>query len=80
MKKDWRIAAQPLKCGKFVTICGLFSLTYACLVNKCRSSESEIMRIAAAGSLTTLACEVAFFPMDALNLQQKINSKNIGSL
>lgn len=38
------------------------------------------MRIAAAGSLTILACEVAFFPLDSLNLQQKVSVKNIGTM
>lgn len=67
-KISWKLSAQPLKCGKFVTVCGLFSLTYGYYMNQCKKSESELMRIAASGSLTTLACEVAFFPMDALNL------------
>jgi hypothetical protein len=71
--------ADPLKCGRFLTICGLFTAAYFYFINKSRYSSNELVRIAASGSLTFLACEAAFFPLDSINLQQKCSVNNIGT-
>jgi len=68
---------RNLMCPKFLSICGLFSLSYLLLITKSCKSESEILRVAGAGSLSFLICELAFYPMDALNLQQKLNVNKI---
>ena len=57
---------------RFVKIFGAFSLAYAFIVFKSYYSENPLIRISAAGSLTFLCCEASFFPMDAINLRQKL--------
>ena len=50
------------------------------MIYKSYESKSKITRIAAAGSLTFLLCELSFFPLDALNLNQKLHLSNISTL
>jgi hypothetical protein len=80
IKKEWKIASQPLKSAKFIACCGLFTSAYLYMISKAKKSENELIRIGASGSLTILACEVAFFPLDSLNLQQKVSVNNIGTM
>ena len=64
----------------FLSAIGLFSLFYAGILWKSYHSESELKRIAAAGSLTFILCELAFYPLDVINMQQKtFTNQNISS-
>ena len=47
------------------------------LIYRSYKSENELLRIAGSGSLTFLFSELAFFPMDSINLTQKLQEKNV---
>jgi len=74
-----RIAKNNLLQFRFLAACGTFSTLYGLLIHRSQKSENEIVRIAASGSLTFLICEIFFFPMEAINLQQKICKANFTS-
>lgn len=67
-------------CHKFLLVCGSFSLAYAWLIRYSYKSDNHILRVAGAGSLTFLISELSFFPMDSLNLTQKLHSKNVSTM
>jgi hypothetical protein len=54
------------------TGCYLFSILNS------RRSENEVVRIGAAGSITTLIGESSFYFIDAINARSKVLSKNVG--
>jgi hypothetical protein len=73
-------AAKNLMCPRFLAVCGLFSCAYAALIYKSYYSENHVMRVAGSGSLTFLASELSFFPLDAINLTQKLHSTNVSTM
>ena len=77
VKLNWtkRHLMQP----KFLAALGLYSSIYSVIIYKSYMSNNEILRIAGSGSLTFLICEIFFFPLDALNLQQKIQKANLST-
>lgn len=70
---------KNLLCPRFLTICGLFTLSYAMLVRSSYKSQNEIIRLAGAGSLSHLMTEICYFPLDSLNLTQKLQVNNIST-
>ena len=62
--------------------CIAFAFTYAywqCL-SKWKSSDSEIVRMGAAGSLMTNFVEISFYLLDTVNTRSKIMDESISSL
>ena len=50
-----------------------FTGAYAFSLYKAKSSDNEILRIGAAGSLTMLLGESAFYCIDAINMKAKVH-------
>ena len=57
---------------RFLAVSSGFSIAYFYCLVKSQKHENEVVRVGAAGSLTFIFCELAFFPLDSINLQQKI--------
>ena len=69
VEKESRIAYKKnLFNPRFIKTCSAFSLVYFFTIYGSYHSQNKITRIAAAGSLTFLCCELTFFPLDAINL------------
>ena len=65
---------------RFIAVSGGFTMAYAYGLKLTQNNDSEVIRVAAAGSLTFVFCELAFFPMDSINLQQKIKQNNVSNI
>lgn len=50
----------------------LFTASYWFLLTKLRKSDSEILRLAGAGSLMTHIVEISFYPLDTINSNSKV--------
>ena len=57
---------------------GAFSTLYIYTLYKARHSDNKILRLGAAGSVTTLLGESTFYFLDGINLRSKLLSENIG--
>jgi hypothetical protein len=49
-----------------------FTASYWYLLTKLRKSDSEILRLAGAGSLMTHIVEISFYPLDTINSNSKV--------
>jgi hypothetical protein len=49
-----------------------FTTSYWVLLRKLHSSDNEILRMAAAGSLMTNIAEMSFYPLDTINSSSKV--------
>ena len=58
----------PLALLSFCSLYGIF-------LKKAKDSNKDLIRLAAAGSLTGLFCETLFYPLDAINVRSKVNSQ-----
>lgn len=54
-----------------------FTSSYLLSLHKARSSESEVLRIGAAGSITMLLAESLFYCIDAVNTRSKVLPDNV---
>lgn len=77
-KKNYKIN-NNLYCHRYLGVCGIFSIAYACMIYKSYKSDNQIVKLAGAGSLSYLITESMFFPLDSLNLTQKLQVENISN-
>ena len=54
-----------------------FTGTYIYSIYRAHKSENEVLRIGAAGSITTLIGESSFYFIDAINARSKVLSQNM---
>ena len=63
---------------RYYTFLGCFTGAYIFSIFKAHKSENEILRIGAAGSITTLIGESSFYFIDAINARSKVLPENVG--
>src|SRR5437868_4049820 len=66
------------KTFRYYTIGSVFTLSYFALLDRARKSDIEMMKVGAAGSLTMLVAESAFYCIDAVNARSKMLETNVG--
>jgi hypothetical protein len=64
---------------KRLYVFGVFSTVYGTTMWKFRDHPNEIFRMALAGSLSNMACEVCFHFADTINTRSKVHKINVGT-
>jgi hypothetical protein len=62
-----------------LVIFGMFSTGFLALIPSVRRSESEVLRMAMAGSISNTFCEVALHFVDTVNIRTKVYEKNVST-
>ena len=68
--------SQKEKNIRFYFAISAFAASYIYILNRSRKSESEILRMGAAGSLTVLIGEGSFYFIDIVNSRSKVLAHN----
>lgn len=76
LKYDFQRLANK-KSTKVYSSLALFSFAYYNLIQYARRSENDILKVGAAGSLTFLISESAFYNVDAINAKSKMLDVNV---
>ena len=58
---------------------GVFSTFYCGVLYKFRNHQNEIARMALAGSLSNMICEVGFHFADTVNIRAKLHTHNVST-
>ncbi len=51
---------------------GVVTSAYALALYKCKTSDNELLRVGAAGSLTMTLCDVSLYSIESINARSKI--------
>jgi hypothetical protein len=73
----WLVRAIRNKQFRYYLFLGSFTGVYLLSIYMAHKSENEVLRIGAAGSITTLIGESSFYFIDAINARSKVLSRNI---
>jgi hypothetical protein len=58
---------------------GAVTSAYALALYKCKTSDNELLRVGAAGSLTMTLCDVSLYSIESINARSKIlRGENVG--
>lgn len=75
---EWLVGAIKNKTLRYYLFLASFTGVYIYSIYKAHKSENEVLRIGAAGSLTTLIGESSFYFIDGINARSKILPHNVG--
>ena len=74
---QWLVRAIKNKKLRYYLFLGCFTGGYMLSIYMAHKSDNEVLRIGAAGSITTLIGESSFYFIDAINARSKVLSRNV---